>query len=66
MMIDTLRRAVEEKTMVRYKKQSCDLFTASAVVLVYDALNETNKEKYGHLIETNLGRAARIAFKFVK
>ena len=33
MMIDTLRRAVEEKTMVRYKKQSCDLFTAAAVVL---------------------------------
>jgi len=40
-----------------------DSFTASAIVVVYDALNNENKEK---LIKLPVGRVAEIAFKLIK
>jgi hypothetical protein len=39
-----------------------DSFSASAIVQVYDALNETNKAKFAAL---PIHKMARIAFKFV-
>lgn len=40
-----------------------DSFSASAIVQVYDALNETNRTKYETL---SLQKMAKVAFKFVK
>ena len=40
-----------------------DSFSASAIVAVYDALNEENKAKFGQL---RIDRMAKVAFKFVK
>lgn len=40
-----------------------DLFSASALVQVYDAVNEQNKEK---LLSLPLAKAVRLAFKCIK
>lgn len=40
-----------------------DLFSASAIVQVYDALNETNRAKYGAL---DPYKAATVAFKLTR
>lgn len=40
-----------------------DHFTASAIVTVYDALNEVNRERFGKL---NLVKMASVAFKLIK
>lgn len=40
-----------------------DTFSASAIVQVYDALNETNRAKYERL---SIPSMAKVAFKFVK
>lgn len=40
-----------------------DSFSASAIVVVYNALNETNKVKFEGL---SIQRMAALAFKFVK
>lgn len=40
-----------------------DLFTASAIVAVFDGLNETNRVRFGSM---DLAVMARIAFKVIK
>jgi hypothetical protein len=40
-----------------------DSFTASAIICVYDKLNDSNKEKFGN---KSIVRMAEIAWKFVK
>lgn len=40
-----------------------DLFSASAIVSVYDALSEANREKYASL---SVGRMATVAFALAK
>jgi len=40
-----------------------DTFTASAVVSVFDALNEMNKEKFSMLLDKNPLRGCEIALK---
>ena len=40
-----------------------DLFSASAVVAVYEALNETNRARFAAL---SIPSAAKLAFRFVK
>jgi hypothetical protein len=60
MIIDTLRLAIANGQQVKYQKVSVDLFSASAIVQVYDALNDANKAKYASL---PIRKMADIAFK---
>ena len=69
-----LRKGVEEKSMVTLKWDdgrvlSVDLFSASAIVQVYDALNEENRAKFAALIgkgPAGVARAVEIAFSVMK
>lgn len=47
--IETLRKIVSECQAAKVDGALVDLFTASAIVKVYDALNETNKAKFAAL-----------------
>jgi hypothetical protein len=58
-----LRQIVAEKQAGEIEGMMVDLFTASAIVSVLDAINETNKEK---LLELPVDRMADIAFKMMK
>ena len=43
--LNTCRRIVAEKSMMRYQRQAIDLFTASAIVTVWDKISDANREK---------------------
>jgi hypothetical protein len=43
--------------------QQVDMFSASAVVQVFDALSPENQAKFGQIVESNLTQAVDIAFK---
>ena len=43
--IDTINKIVKTKTMGKLHGQKVDLFTASAIQQVYNALNKKNQEK---------------------
>ena len=58
-----LRQIVAEKQAAKVEGTMVDLFSASAIVSVLDALNETNKEKF---LKLPVGRMADIAFKMMK
>ena len=45
--IDALRKIVAECTAATVEGQVVDLFTASAMVAVYDALSPANQERFG-------------------
>lgn len=45
-VIQKLRKIVAEKQYAKVNGMTVDLFTASTVVQVYDALNEENKAKF--------------------
>ena len=59
--VDVLKKIVKDKqnTNVKFKDGSMkvDLFTASAIVQVYDAVNSSNKKKMEKLIN---GKKARL------
>lgn len=58
--IDALRSIVTEGQYAVINGQMIDLFSASAIIAVYDALNETNKARYsGYAVPV----MASIAFK---
>jgi hypothetical protein len=61
--IAAVRQIVERKQYAKIDGQAVDLFSASAIVAVYDALNESNREKFCSL---PVGKMALIAFKLVK
>ena len=44
--IDQLRKIVDECQAAKVEGLFVDLFSASAMVQVHDALNETNREKF--------------------
>ena len=58
-----LRQIVSDKQRGKVEGVMVDLFTASAIVSVLDAVNETNKEK---LLALPVDRMATIAFNMMK
>lgn len=61
--IAAVRSIVERQQYAKIDGCMVDLFTASAIVAVYDALNETNRAKYAAL---PIDRMGIVAFKLVK
>ncbi len=61
--IAALRRIVAEKQYAKIDGMMVDLFSASSIIGVYDALNEVNQAKYREL---PVNRMATIAFKVLK
>ena len=70
--IDTLRAIVDNKQNMPVKftdgQMKVDLFTASAITKVYDAVNDANKEKLERMMQTKAGmmRVADFAMDQVK
>lgn len=64
--IETIRKSVTDRSMVRYKKQSLDMFSASAILAVYEKLSPEAQQKYETVMEKNLIGAASIAFKLCR
>lgn len=60
--IDALRQIMSEKQYAKIDGVMVDLFTASAIIGIYDKLNEANQSKYRNLI---VSRMADIAFKIM-
>ncbi len=44
-IIDQLRQIVEKKSMARIQGSVVDMQSANAVITVYDAINDVNKQK---------------------
>lgn len=61
--IAKIRKIVEEKSFNKVEGVSIDLFSASAIIAVYDVLNAENKAKYAAL---PIRKMATVAFKLVK
>lgn len=64
--IDDLRQVVESKSMGKVKGQQVDTFTASAIVGIFDQLGPDAQAKYAQIIESDLLKAASIAFKLAQ
>lgn len=62
-VIAACRTIVEQKQFAKIDNYTVDLFTASAIVVVYDALNEQNRAKF---LTLPLHKMASVAFKCVK
>ena len=58
-----IRKIVTEKQYGKVEGSTVDLYSASAIVLVYDALNDENKAKY---LGLPVVRMASFAFKMMK
>jgi hypothetical protein len=61
--IAAVRRIVDRKTYAKIDGVMVDLFTASAIVKVYDALNVDNRQLFASL---PVGKMGRIAFRLTK
>lgn len=61
--IHAIRRIVEEHQYAKVDGLMVDLFSASAIVAVYDALSPENQAKYASL---SARKMALVAFKLVK
>jgi CelD/BcsL family acetyltransferase involved in cellulose biosynthesis len=61
--IAAFRRIVEEKQYAMIDGCTVDLFSASVVVQVYDALSETNREKFAAMPAWKM---TTVAFKLIK
>jgi hypothetical protein len=68
--IDTIKKIVADKQNMQVKfddgKMKVDLYTASAVVAVYNAVNDTNKEKIDNMLRTKEGMLRMSNFAFSK
>ena len=53
--IDDLRKIVKTKSMGKVSGSKVDLFSASAMVQVYDALNDKNKTKVDKMLKDKRG-----------
>lgn len=60
--IEKLRKIVEEKKAAKVNEVFVDLFSASGIVQVYDAINEQNREK---LLKLPLAHVADICFRVI-
>lgn len=58
--IDALRQIVTERTAAKVEGTLVDLYTASAMVAVYDALSPANQAKFGDI---PLLKLAEFAYK---
>ena len=61
--IAACREIVRTQGYAKIDQYGVDLFSASAIVVVYDALNETNRAKF---VSLPLHKMASIAFKCVR
>jgi len=61
--IDTLRKIVEDHQAAKVDGTFVDAFSASAIVKVYDALNDQNKAKFASL---PVWRMADITWKLLE
>ena len=61
--IGALRKIVERRTYGKIDGCMVDLFSANAVITVYDALSPDNQKK---LRDLSIGRMATVSFKFIK
>lgn len=61
--IDACRKIVAEKQAAKVNEVMVDLFSASAIVQVYDAINEANRAK---LVSFPVAKVADISFKLCK
>ena len=68
--IDTIKKIVADKQNMQVKfddgKMKVDLYTASAVSQVYDAVNDSNKEKIDNMLRTKEGMLRMSNFAFTK
>lgn len=60
------REIVEESTALRFKGMLIDHFSASAFIKVYDAINDTNKEKLAAIGNVNPSKAMGIVWQLIK
>lgn len=71
-VMDTLQKIVKDKTALRVKfddgqTHSVDLFTASAIMNIYDAVNSENKKKLVSMVNKSPSQFEKIAkFAFSK
>ena len=61
--VDQMRDIVAKKQAKKINGVMVDMFTASAVVKVYDAINDTNKAKMDKM---TVPAMANVAFKLLK
>ena len=64
--LEKLQEIVEQWQYQKIAGKVVDAFSASAILAVYNGLNEKNKETYGAVINSDIAKAARIAFKLLK
>ena len=68
--IDTIKKIVADKQNMQVKfddgKMKVDLYTASAVAAVYNAVNDSNKEKIDNMLRTKEGMLRMSNFAFSK
>ena len=68
--IDTIKQIVADKQNMQVKfddgKMKVDLYTASAVAAVYNAVNDDNKEKIDNMLRTKEGMLRMSNFAFSK
>ena len=62
-LMDALRKIVKEKTAAKINGMLVDLFTASAIIKVFDALNIGNQEKFKDM---PLLKMQKVAFQLIK
>jgi len=65
-IIETLKKGINEKAMVKYHKQSIDMQTANVLLTVHKALNEKNKANFESMAETNLPKLIRFCWERVE
>jgi len=61
--VEVARRIVQNKQHEKYKGMMLDTFTASAIVQVYDAVNDANKKKLDSL---KLPKLVKLVWKVMK
>jgi len=61
--VEVARRIVQNKQYEKYKGMMLDTFTASAIVKVYDAVNDANKKKLDSL---KLPKLVSVVWKLLK
>ena len=59
--IDTINKIVKTKTMGKIHNQKVDLFTASAIQQVYNAINQKNKEKMNSVMSKDVHGLLKMA-----
>lgn len=64
-VVDTLRQIVEQKQYQDVNGMTVDAYSASAILGVLDALNPENQAMFTKIIESDVAKAADVAFKLV-